>query len=201
MRNTLIAIVFLLLTECSYGQVDFTGGLVVGGVTSQISGDALAGWNKFGMAGGAWIHMDFNGVMGTYMGMQYTNKGSKKQADPDNGDYNTFAFRLNYIDVPILVTYSKSDWRIGIGPSAGVLVSQKEVVNGAVYDPTPAFDRLDLAGNLSVARILGDHLIMELRGATSVIPTRPAPVVVNKGSYYEYGNYNQVLMLMINWRF
>jgi hypothetical protein len=82
-----------------------------------------------------------------------------------------------------------------------VLVSQKEVVNGAEYEPLPSFDKLDLAGNISVSRIIGDHLIMELRGATSIIPTRPSPNVVNKGSYYEYGNYNQVLMLMVNWRF
>jgi Outer membrane protein beta-barrel domain len=201
MRNKLIAIVFLLMTECSFGQVDFTGGLVFGGATSQISGDALAGWNKFGMAGGAWIHMDFNGVIGTYMGMQFTNKGSKKPADVANGDNNVFSFQLNYIDVPLLMTYSKTNWRFGLGPTVGVLVGQKQIYNGIELDITPPFETLDLAGTLSVTRIVGDHLMLEWRGGTSIIPIRPAPQVVNKGSFYEKGMYNQVMMLMLNWRF
>jgi hypothetical protein len=201
MRNKIVAILFLLVTECSFGQVDFTGGISLGGVTSQISGDALAGWNKFGVAAGGWIHMDFNGVMGAYMGMQFTNKGSKKPADVVNGDNNVFSFQLNYIDVPLLMTYSKTNWRFGLGPTVGVLVSQKQIYNGIELDITPPFETLDLAGTLSVTRIMGDHLMLEWRGGTSIIPTRPAPQVVNKGSFYEKGMYNQVMMLMLNWRF
>lgn len=191
---------FLFSTPSS-AQVDFTGGLMVGGVTSQMSGDALAGWDKFGVTGGGWIHMDFNGVMGTYLGLQYINKGSKKQADPDNGDNNVFAFRLNYIDMPLMLTYSKSNFRFGLGPSVGVLVSQKMVYNDISYEPNPNFETLDLAGIFSVTYQPEGNIGIEFRGGTSVIPIRPAPAVVNKLSYYEQGNYNQWMQIGIQYRF
>lgn len=183
------------------GQVDFSGGLIGGGVSSQISGDGLAGWDKFGFTGGAWIHMDFNGNIGTWMGMQYMNKGSKKQADPDNGDFNTFAFKLDYIEVPLLMTYTRKNWRLGLGPSVGILINQKIDFNGAVYEPTPAFNRLDFSANLSIAWLISESSILEFRGGTSFIPTRPAPEVVNTLSYYEQGNYNQIIALSYMWRF
>lgn len=200
MRHYLI-IIASIISFCSNAQVDFTGGILAGGVASQISGDGLGGWDKFGVRAGGWIHMDYNGVYGTQLGIEYVNKGSAKQADVNNGDYNQFSFRLHYMEVPILLTYSLKNFRFGIGPSVGILISQKVDFNGAVGEPSPPFETLDFSGNLSVAWIIGDHSLLEFRGSSSFIPTRPAPAVVNKLSYYEQGNYNQVIGLSYMFRF
>lgn len=182
-------------------QAEFSGGLIAGGVTSQVSGDALAGWDKFGFTGGAYIHVAYNESWGTWIGMQYMAKGSAKQADPNNGDFNQFTLILNYIEMPVMVTRMKGNWRFGLGPSVGFLVNQIQVFNGIEYDVNPEFRAFDISGSLSVMRSLGDKFALEIRGNTSIIPTRPAPAVANPLSYYEQGNYNQLLMLGLQYRF
>lgn len=194
-------LVGFLMSLATQSQVDFSGGLIAGGVASQISGDGLGGWDKVGVTGGAWIHMDYNGNVGTWMGMQYVNKGSKKQADANNGDFNSFTYKLDYIEIPLLMTYTRKNWRLGIGPAVGVLINQKIDFNGAVYEPSPAFNSLDFSGYLSIGWMISENSILEFRGGSSFIPTRPAPLVVNKLSYYEQGNYNQVIGLSYMWRF
>lgn len=198
-----VMIVFLtgLLSLSAWSQVKFDGGIAAGGATSQVSGDGLGGWDKFGFYGGGWVHMGFNETWGSQMSILYLTKGSKKQADPDNGDYNTFEFRLNYIEVPLLVTHTVKKWRIGIGPSVGLLVSQKQFYNGLSYDIVPPFSTLDISGCLSVQARLSERMSLELKGYTSILPTRPAPEVVNKLNYYEQGNYNQVLTLGLQYGF
>ncbi|MFN6378376.1 MAG: porin family protein [Flavobacteriales bacterium] len=193
--------ILVILSLSSYAQAEFSGGLIAGGVTSQVSGDALAGWDKFGVTGGAWVHVGFNESWGTWVGLQYLPKGSVKPADPDNGDFNQFAFKLNYIEMPVMATNLRGKWRFGIGPSFGFLISQKQEFNGLEYDINPEFKALDISGSLSVTRLIGNKFSLELRGNTSILPTRPAPAVVNPLSYYERGNYNQVLLLALHYRF
>lgn len=195
------ALLLCLLPYQVFGQAEFSGGLIAGGVASQVSGDALAGWDKYGFTGGAYVHVAYNESWGTWIGMQYMAKGSAKQADPDNGDFNQFSLILNYIEMPVMVTRLKGSWRFGLGPSVGLLISQKQEFNGIEYPLNPEFRTFDISGAISVVRNLGDKFSIELRGNTSIIPTRPAPAVANPLSYYEQGNYNQVLMLGLQYRF
>lgn len=198
-----IVVVFLLLcwVQSLTAQSVFTGGLSAGGVTSQVSGDGLGGWDKFGFYGGGWVHAAFGETYGGQMNIQFITKGSRKNADEENGDFNTFSFNLNYIEIPLLATYSSKNWRIGVGPSVGLLISQKQLFNGLEYEITPPFSTLDISGCLSVQTKLGERLSLELRGFTSILPTRPAPAVVNALSYYEQGNYNQVITLGLQYGF
>ncbi len=191
---------FILIPIQSLSQAEFSGGLIAGGVTSQVSGDALAGWDKFGVTGGAWVHVGFNESWGTWMGMQYLPKGSVKPADPDNGDLFRFEFDLRYFELPLMVTRSTSKWRFGVGPSFGFLFSQQQIFDGAKRDINPEFNRLDVSGALSISRFFGEKILLELRGNTSILPTRPAPAVVNPLNFYERGNYNQLLMLALHYK-
>ena len=200
MRKIVFVIAILISLE-STSQIDFTGGAMIGITATQMSGGGLAGWDKLGLVGGGWIHMDFNGNFGTWLGMHYTAKGSMKQADPDNGDYNEFAFDLEYIDVPVLATYTTGKFRFGVGPAVGVLINQTIDYNGEKYEPTPAFKTLDISGNASVWWLATNHSSLEFRGSTSIIPIRPAPAVVNPASFYEQGNYNQGLLFAWHYRF
>jgi hypothetical protein len=103
--------------------------------------------------------------------------------------------------MPVMVTRLKGNWRFGLGPSIGFLINQKQVFNGIEYDVNPEFRAYDISGSLSVMRLIGDKFALEVRGNTSIIPTRPAPAVANPLSYYEQGNYNQLLMLGLHYRF
>lgn len=205
----LLAIVILLLIALtSKGQKAFQGGLIAGPVFSQISGDGLGGWDKLGFAAGAWINMPISERNGMQLSMKYITKGSRTKRD--TLDFNSFAYHLNYIDVPILFNHSftikKSTWRWLAGPYAGVLISQKVKSNGVNYGVSeassgPEFKRYDIGLMGALAWWPTSKFFVELSTSTSIIPTRPAPLVVNKGSYYEAGNYNQTLQLMFGLRF
>lgn len=203
MRTLFISALMLLLCNGILGQREFKGGILVGGVTSQISGDGLGGWDKFGFSAGAWVNAPLNEKIGLGLSMKYITKGSR--TEQDTLTYNSFGFYLNYIDVPILLTYDvkkkNSKFTFSIGPYIGFLLKQDIIINGASYDVNPKFKSTDIGGQVGAAWWPKEKLFLELMMATSVIPTRPAPAVVNANSYYEQGNYNQVLQLTLGIRF
>ena len=179
---------------------NFKGGLLIGGVTSQISGDGLGGWDKFGMAAGAWVSVPFSDQVSATMSMKYINKGSRTKIDTLT--FNMFGYYLNYIEVPLWLNYSVSKKEpgkmvINFGPSVGYLFSQKVISNGFDYSVNPPFERLDIGLELGVAFWVTPKFSVNLMSSSSVLPTRPNPSQVNKLSYYEKGNYNQTLQLIL----
>lgn len=182
------------------GKRNFKGGVFAGGVTSQISGDGLGGWDKFGMAAGAWVTVPFSERSSATMSMRYINKGSRTKLDTLN--FNTFAYHLNYIEVPLWFSYAPSKREpdrlvINIGPYAGFLLNQKIVSNGFDYEITPSFERVDIGLELGVSFWITPKFSVNLISSSSVLPTRPNPAQVNPLSYYEKGNYNQTLQLLL----
>lgn len=182
----------------------FRGGLYFGAVTSQMSGDGLGGWNKLGLNAGAFVVMPFRDKIAFNLALGFINKGSKKPADPNNGDNLVFIYRLNYIEVPALLEFSPGEiLRIKAGPAVGILVKQKTWSNAtsSELDITPTFKPIDLSGVLGIEAKVSEKLSAEIRTTTSIVPARNAPSVVNKTSYYEQGNYNQTLQLLLYLRF
>jgi hypothetical protein len=185
-------------------QREFRGGLMAGGVTSQISGDGLGGWDKFGLVGGAWVEVPFSDRMALNVAMKYVNKGSRTKVD--SVSFQTFGYYLNYIDVPLLLTYSlkpaKGIKNLGIllGPTVGVLLNQKIVSNGFEFDVSPPFRQYEVGAELAIRAWLGEVVHMQMALFSSVLPTRPNPSQVNPNSYYERGNYNQLIELTLGLR-
>lgn len=198
--NFILLLVALISMQHVSAQRAFKGGILAGPVTTQISGDGLGGWDKFGFTAGAWVNMPLSERNGIMMSLKYINKGSKTKLDTIN--YQMFAFHLNYIEFPVLFSRNfsvkKSNLMFTIGPYAGFLINQKIIANYQEYPVgNPEFERYDIGAQGGVSWWLGEKFFIDLSGSSSVIPTRPAPLVVNKGSFYEKGNYNQTLQLMI----
>ena len=179
---------------------NFKGGIILGGVTSQISGDGLGGWDKFGLTAGAWVSVPISEKTSATMSMKYINKGSRTKIDTIT--FNTFGYYLNYIEVPIWISYSPSKknlegLKINFGPYAGYLFNQKIISNGFDYAVNPPFESFDVGIELGVSYWLTPKLSVNFMSSTSVFPTRPNPSQVNPLNYYEKGNYNQTLQLLI----
>ncbi len=86
----------------------FVGGLVAGFNASQINGDDLAGYNKLGLNTGIIGGYQWKEKFGTHIEFLYSQKGSRStisQSDITRG------FRINYIEVPVYVTFY--DWEKG----------------------------------------------------------------------------------------
>jgi hypothetical protein len=201
-KFTLLAsCVFAFLSQAVFSQADFSGGLRGGLVTSQVSGDGLAGWNKFGGSLGAFVQMSFKEDQSVTFEIQYVNKGSRKPGDPDNGDFNTFDMKLNYVEVPITYNYRRNNFQFDLGLYAGVLTGSKIMFNGNDYGIDPPFESLDMGLTGGVHWLASERISFILRGSTSLLPVRPAPNPVQQFSYYEQGQYNQVLYLLLGYSF
>ncbi len=192
-------VLFAQQDEASSGR-SFKGGLLLGAVTSQISGDGLGGWDKFGMTAGAWVQVPFSERASATMSIRYINKGSRTKLDTIT--FNRFGYYLNYIEVPLSFSYSPSrkytdQLFINFGPYAGYLFNQKIISNGYDYEVNPPFERLDIGLELGVTFWVTPKFGASLVSSSSVLPTRPNPSQVNQFSYYEKGNYNQTLQLVI----
>ena len=194
-----VLLFFLLFALSTHAQQAFKAGVSYGMTTSQISGDGLGGWDKFGVTGGAYVNAPLSSKNGLRIGLYYTEKGSRTKRDTIN--FNVFAYRLKYIEVPVQMSYQNGPFTFLTGVYYGRLIKQDILSNGASYAVTPAFRNYDLGIALGTTLQLGDHLFLEGKFSTSIIPTRPSPNFANPNSYYERGNYNQVLYFLIGRNF
>ncbi|MCC6599702.1 MAG: PorT family protein [Crocinitomicaceae bacterium] len=196
MKKKIFFFFLLLYPLFSLAQKQFQAGLTAGLVTSQMSGDGLAGWNKFGFAGGGWVRSSLSSHLTGSMSIQFINKGSQTKIDTIT--YNSFAYKLNYIEVPVGLGYKmKERWIFSLGASAAFLISQKSVSNKYSYPTNPPFEKYDIGAFGSAVLLMGDYWSLELKLSTSFIPIRPSPNYANQFSFYERGNYNQVIQFML----
>lgn len=197
-----IKLLFLVLTIFSmsaHAQQSFKAGLTFGMTTSQISGDGLGGWDKFGFAGGAFVSAPFSSKTGFRIGINYAEKGARTKRDTLN--FNTFAYRLKYVEVPVQYAVKNGPLTFLYGVYYGRLIKQDILSNGYSYEITPPFKNYDFGVSVGAALQMGDHFFIEGKFSSSVIPTRPSPNFANQNSYYEKGNYNQVIYFLIGRNF
>jgi hypothetical protein len=173
---------------------------MAGAVTSQISGDGLGGWDKFGLMGGGEVAVPLSEKWSFSGGIRYTQRGSRTKRDTIN--FNTFAYKLEYIDLPLKLLYSQTrngeDFlTFGAGVSAGYLMRQRQMNNGAYSDINPPFSSFDYAAGFDVALWFTTKAAISAGFWTSFLPTRDNPSITNQFSYYERGNYNQMLTLAL----
>lgn len=127
-----LAILFLACfanISSSNAQQDkrFHSGLLLGLNGSQISGDAMAGFDKGGLLGGLYVSFPFTEKWSGQFEMLYTQKGSAKrftEQDPYPGKYWNL-LKIDYIEVPFLAKYNITDrWEVYAGLSAAYLMNK-----------------------------------------------------------------------------
>lgn len=184
---TLAALLFYALT--SSGQtsssdskaLSFNGGIVGGATLSQIHGDGIGGFNQFGYNLGATVQVLNHADRGLHLSVIYNQKGSRKPPNPTQGDYDTWAYRFTYIDVPILYAFSLKkfglkDLHFEYGLQPSVLVAAEENFYGVDFDPTtiPIKD-YDLSVVLGVQMEMDNGSRFFTRLTQSIIPIAPKP--------------------------
>lgn len=177
----------------------FKMGLKFGPMTSQMSGDGLGGFDKFGAVAGAQVRANINDRSSVSLGMEYMSKGSRAPIDTIN--HTTFAYRLHYIQIPINWHYNYSNrLQFHGGLYAGYLIHQSVMANKLVYAITdyggqPGFNDWDLGAQCGVQFVLNDNNGLIIDFGQSILPIRDNPAQTNQYSFYEGGNYNSTLSL------
>ena len=128
----ILTIFFLGTLTSAKCQQFFKGSIVAGINASQIDGDNLAGYDKFGFTAGAKVEFPLNSVLDFGLEFLISQRGSRSQIFP--GQFiDIQQIHLNYAELPIIIKWS--DWwveehefyRFNIhgGISLGRLISAK----------------------------------------------------------------------------
>lgn len=196
----LIALLSFSLSAELYGQ-QIKGMVIAGGNLTQVEGDEIKGWSQFGFNGGVGAIMPFARNWGINLETLFSQKGSfqKKQFDSDSLT-EEYRLRLNYLEVPLYVTYTDKDiMSFGLGGYWGRLLSAREEEhsgNQTPYTDTVQFDKNDIGFLIDFRIRVWKSLHVNVRYSQSLTPIRER--------YYEprYGGdpftrkqYNQVITL------
>lgn len=163
LRNYLLSFIVVFLSTSSNAQ-DFRSGLILGFNGSQITGDAMQGFNKGGILGGVFSEYKIAEKPSTIrLEILFAQKGSRREILA-NGNYGPGIWnlmRLNYIDVPVLYSYNiseilsyfdieKEGFWINGGLAGSVLVGEFQVDDMGTEIPEP-----DFANQFELSFLLG----------------------------------------------
>jgi hypothetical protein len=184
-------------------QLEVSGGLLAGACFSQIHGDGVSGFNKLGVSGGPFIQWKEAGATArTQIAMCYAEKGSRKVPNPKAGDYDTWRYRLTYVDIAVMRIWDMpASWWLGVGVQPALLLNAEEDFNGTgfypVSPPLNALNRWDIGGVLAVGIVSNSAIQIEARLSQSLVPILPRP----DSPVARYDNFmmNMAVQLMANW--
>ncbi|MEN9346747.1 MAG: hypothetical protein RLZZ77_258 [Bacteroidota bacterium] len=197
-KNSVI-LVFILGSLISQAQQVFQPSIYAGISATQMSGDGLGGWNKIGGMLGANVHLASKTNWSASLGIQYIQKGSRAKLDSITN--SSYAFHLNYFEVPICATYHWKKIKFNIGITAGALVYQKLMSNGYDYEIDPPFLAYEIGGISGLEYQLNDRFSVLARIGASFLPVREAPSAEFYSRYYQKGNFNQSLQFVLMYNF
>ena len=171
----------------------FTGGLNLGLTASQVDGDTYKGYNKVGVSAGGWVNITFGRHSAFQTGLNYIQKGSRRNPDYEKEDYNSLLIRLGYVEMPLLYQYRlKSGIFLETGTSIGVLLHSFEEVNGLPSLSNP-FRVMDFSFQAGIGYQMNEKWKIGIRSGNSLVSIRKERVTGDRRRIWGYGQYNSVL--------
>ena len=181
----------------------FNGGILAGGIVSQIDGDTWVGYHKFGYLGGGFVSLRLSPHSSFQMEMEYIQKGARQGADTVTNTGTTYLTRLHYLELPLLYQFTFANRiQAEIGPAVDILLWSYEEVNGLeVPYITVPYRTVNLCGIVGLSCFITDHLKAGFRFNYSLMSTRTDVTEVARKILFETGQYNNVLSLALSWYF
>lgn len=186
---------------------EFYGGILAGFNGSQVHNDKAYGYNKLGAVAGVWVQRDISPNFYWGMELKLNQKGSRKF--PTRYDNWKYVFRLNYIDLPVLVGYQYKPYlSFFTGMSYGYLFS-KSVRDNFGLLPVDQYANISdwEMGMFAGVKIDFDQLVEKEWARRLILETRFQYSVfsIDKAhdlfSYYlSIGQFNNVLSTVLYYR-
>jgi hypothetical protein len=165
-------IAFLMISLGAAGQKRFVAGVKAGLSTSQVAGDTYGGFHKAGADAGIMVTGKINEKWTAQLEMQFIQKGSKHNGNPEIGDYSYYNLRLNYLEVPVLFQFHQKKFVFEAGPYFGYLISSEEYnQDGEVFNPNP-FNTLEIGAGAGISYTLYKNLSVNWRYSNSIFSIR-----------------------------
>jgi len=195
---------FLLLGSLFFGQQlhsqAFLGALAFGGNLTQVDGDEVYGFHKFGFNVGASAIYPFNKKWSLSIEASYSQKGSYQKYpivdDPTRG-LPYYDLRLSYLEVPFFVYFTDKEFlTVGAGLSWGRLVGIKEVEWGETKHSSTTnspYDPNDINIMLNVRIPIYKRLKFDFRYAYSIMKIRTRTYTNSSGDSWSRDQYNNII--------
>ena len=198
---------FWILTFSIQGQ-NFGGGIILGGSTSQIGGDNLAGFNKSGLLIGIFTNKNISNLLSFQMEITYIQKGSNnpKMDDYEHPNYLKEDISSSYIEIPLLLRYHQNEkLKLEGGVVTGYLIdSYYNDLNGKIpnYNNINPFLSYDIGLLLGLNYKYSKHMGLNTRISNSILPIGTEDYE-NQSTYNSYtkGKYNSVLSFSLHYNF
>lgn len=207
MKNIIIIFIFLPFSFFSQEDKNTFSLLFVGGVSpSQVHGDNFAGFHKVGAIAGIGIESDFNKHVKGSLIFQFIQKGARKNQNLEKNDLTAYYLNLNYLEVPLLLTYTHKKYLFDVGLSAAYLINYYEADQNMNFTGMLPFRKYDISVKVGLGYNISPKWFVNLRSSNSFITTRPN--VNNQVIYFNNiiartfnkGYYNNIIEFTIGYR-
>lgn len=208
MRRIFISL-FLIISCSSYtANAQRIMGAVFGGFNAtQVDGDEVYGYKKFGLNLGAAAIIPVYGNWSVSLENTYSEKGAHQRPrflDSLDGSYD---LKLNYLEVPLLIHFTDKDIvTFGAGMSWGRLIGVSEQRNGYKMSGTTLesgiYRNSDLNLLIDVRFRIYKRLHFDVRYAYSLRPIATREIIDSKTGYPNIRDqYNGLFSFRIMYKF
>jgi len=204
---TLVLFSWMILLPGKLLAQIFDGGILAGGLISQVDGDYWTGFSKAGFLAGGFVSLELSPHSSMQLEMEYIQKGSRKSAYHEQGADHSYLLRLHYLEIPVLFQYTfLKRIQVEAGPAADVLLGYQEQVDAVEVPNIYPFRNITLAGILGVSGLVNRHLKATFRFNYSLLSLRQPQPPDERGVpwrkiLFEWGQYNNVLSLSLSYQF
>lgn len=203
----LYSVILFSLSQSDAVAQQFDGGILAGGVLSQVDGDDWVGYNKVGFLAGGFVNLELSPSSSLQMEMQYIQKGSRKPADLDSGYYFSYLLRLHYLEIPVLYQFTfLKRFQVEVGPAVDVLLGYSEQRDEQEVPNIYPFRSVTLAGIVGASGYITKHLKATFRFNYSLLSLRKPQPPDSRGKpwrkiFFEWGQYNNMMSLSLAYQF
>ncbi len=204
-----IVFIIILLPLWFYSQEKgsaFSLLLTAGVAPAQIHGDAYSGYNKVGPLVGFGTETDFSESGSASLSFLYIQKGARKNQNPTKGDLNYYYVKLNYLEVPLVFTYTQKKYLLDIGVSAAYLINYYEADQNTVNTGTYPFLKYDYSVKVGLGYHINSKWTVNFRSSNSFMTIRPnrtkQAIYFNNilARTFNKGYYNNILEFTLTYK-
>lgn len=187
--------IFILVHQIANAQ-QFSGGIQLGLVGSQVAGDNYSGYNKAGINAGGWISLPVGLKSYLQMELGYVQKGSRENPDQEKGQYDTYIMRLGYITMPLIYRYQYNPL-LGFegGLSMNFLIHSGEHLNGDEKVTESPFKSQNLCFTGGLVFKVTDKINIGLRTENSLFSLRKRKVTGDVWRLWDHGQFSDALII------
>ena len=206
MKKSFVIHTLLFSTLCLFAQESkkesiFKPAIVLGFNATQVDGDALAGYRKFGLNAGGTVFVRLPKNFSVNFEILYSQKGSKKSNNQLNIDAPS-KLVLDYVDVPLIFNYHDKDSRgkeiaiFGLGFVFNSLVRFKiEDEFGPISNAKNPYQRFGLEAAANITFVFAKRFGANLRFTYSLLNIAKDPIAIS--NLKNNGQRNNVVTLRL----